>query len=55
MPSKEKCAEEWSQLGYKSIQDCILYGQKGKGNKKSKVAKDVEEAVKNQSVKYSPK
>ena len=28
MPSKEKCAAEWKQLGYKSVGDCVGYGKK---------------------------
>ena len=28
MPSKEKCAKEWKNLGYKSLSDCTGYKRK---------------------------
>ena len=27
MPSKNKCAKEWKQMNYKSIEDCMGYGK----------------------------
>lgn len=41
MPSPKKCATEWKKLGYKSEQDCRLYGKdmKVEDTKKTKKRK----------------
>ena len=27
MPNREKCAKEWKQMNYRSMEDCMNYGK----------------------------
>ena len=44
MPSKNKCAKEWKQMNYKSMEDCMSYG-KPKTQKAGTSAKEQNDKV----------